>query len=190
MAAAGVLSVVPNDPHRPPPRPLDAGFEDFVASASPALLRSAYLLTGDRGHAEDLLQSALIRTLGRWDAISGSPAAYTVAVLVNLSRDRLRARRRRPLTAPPDARPDLSADDQIERVVQRDAITRAARCLPRTQREVLACRFVLDLSVAETAQALGVPEGTVKSYTARGLARMRELLDDDRAAVRGARPEV
>lgn len=68
------------------------------------------------------------------------------------------------------------AADQLDRLVERDAITRAARRLPDAQREVLACRLLLDLTVAETADALGLPEGTVKSYTARALARMRELL--------------
>jgi RNA polymerase sigma-70 factor (sigma-E family) len=171
--------------------PLDAGFERFVVAASPALLRSAYLLTGDRGHAEDLLQSALTRTLRRWDAITGSPTAYTFAVLVNLSRDRRRAKQRRPQTAPEvSAPPDRPARDQLDRVLERDAITQAARRLPSTQREVLGCRFVLDLTVAETAATLGIPEGTVKSYTARALARMRELLADETVTSRAGSSEV
>jgi RNA polymerase sigma-70 factor (sigma-E family) len=181
---------VTDDQHRRLAEPLDAGFERFVGSASPALLRSAYLLTDDRGHAEDLLQSALMRTLGRWQAISDSPAAYTFAVLVNLSRDRRRAQRRRPLTAPEGVASDRFAGDQMDRLLERDAITQAARRLPRAQREVLACRFLLDLSVAESAVTLGVPEGTVKSYTARALARMRELLDNDPVTVRGGPREV
>jgi RNA polymerase sigma-70 factor (sigma-E family) len=156
-----------SDQKRDQAAPLDAGFERFVVSASPALLRSAYLLTGDHGHAEDLLQSALARTLGRWHAISGSPTAYVFAVLVNLSHDHRRAQRRRPLTALDRGVPDRPAADQLDRVLERDAITQAAGCLPRSQREVLACRFVLDLSVAETAATLGLPEGTVKSYAAR-----------------------
>jgi RNA polymerase sigma factor (sigma-70 family) len=133
---------------------LDAGFERFVASASPGLLRSAYLLTGDHAVAEDLLQSALLRTLRRWDSITGPPGAYAFAVLVNLSRDRLRAGRRRPATAPEHDALERPAADQLDRLVERDAITRAARRLPNAQREVLACRFVLDLTVAETADAL------------------------------------
>jgi RNA polymerase sigma-70 factor (sigma-E family) len=170
---------------------LDRDFERFVVSASPGLLRSAYLLTDDRGDAEDLLQVALMRTLGRWGQIGGLPTAYALAVMVNLSRDRHRARRRRPQIAPEPAAPDQrAAANEVDRLLERDAITLAARELPRAQREILACRFVLDLSVAETAVALGVPEGTVKSYTARALTRMRELLDVDRVAVRGAGPEV
>lgn len=65
-----------NHHHRPDR--LDAGFEQFVSATSPRLLRSAYLLLGDQDDAEDLLQSALMRTLRRWRAISGSPAAYAL----------------------------------------------------------------------------------------------------------------
>jgi RNA polymerase sigma-70 factor (sigma-E family) len=171
------------------PAPLDAEFERFVASASPALFRGAYLLTGDHGHAEDLLQRALTRTWRRWDAITGSPTPYAFAVLVNLSRDRWRAQRRRPQTAPQGSVPDHPGGDQLDRFLERDALTQAARRLPSTQREVLVCRFLLDLTVAETAATLGVPEGTVKSYTARALARMRELLADDTVTSRAGPQE-
>jgi RNA polymerase sigma-70 factor (sigma-E family) len=163
------------------PERLDAGFEHFVASASPGLLRSAYLLVGDHLVAEDLLQSALLRALRRWDSISGSPTAYTFTALVNLSRDHFRAQRRRPAMTQEHDAVGQAAVDHLDRLLERDAITRAARRLPEAQREVLACRFLLDLTVAETAHALGRPEGTVKSYTARALARMRELLGEDSA---------
>lgn len=163
--------------------PLDPGFERFVATASSGLLRSAYLLTGDHAAAQDLLQSALMRTLRHWHTIK-SPAAYTAAVLVNLSHDRVRARRRRPVTAPYREALDRPAADQLDRLAERDAITRTVRRLPRAQREVLACRFLLDLDVAETATTLHMPPGTVKSYTARALARMRELLAEDPVSTR------
>jgi RNA polymerase sigma factor (sigma-70 family) len=178
------------DRSRSPTEPLDPAFERFVTAASPGLLRSAYLLTGDRGHAEDLLQSALMRTLRRWDAITGPPAAFAFAVLVNLSHDRRRAARRRPVAAAGRSAVERPAADQLERLLERDALTQAARRLPAAQREVLACRFLLDLTVAETATTLALPEGTVKSYTARALARMRELLSDDAAAVPNTRSEV
>jgi RNA polymerase sigma-70 factor (sigma-E family) len=167
--------IVDGDPSHQPIG-LDARFEHFVASASPGLLRSAYLLTGDRHQAEDLLQSALVRTLRRWPAISSSPVAYTFSVLVNLSRDGARTQRRRPRTAPEHELPERRAVDPVESLIERDAIVQAARRLPQTQREVLGCRFLMDLTVSDTAIALGIPEGTVKSYTARALARMRELL--------------
>jgi RNA polymerase sigma-70 factor (sigma-E family) len=169
---------------------LDVGFERFVATASPALLRSAYLLTGDRGHAEDLLQGALTRTLRHWDTIEGSPTAYTFRVLVNLSHDRVRAQRRRPQTAFVAGLPESPAVDQLDRLHERDAITHAARRLPSSQREVLVCRYLLDLTVPETAATLRVPEGTVKSYSARALARMRELLAEESLQSRAGLSEV
>jgi RNA polymerase sigma-70 factor (sigma-E family) len=169
---------------------LDAGFEQFVAATSPQLLRSAYLLLGDRDDAEDLLQTALIRTLRRWDAISGSPAAYAFAVLVNLSRDHKRALRRRPLIEQPADVPDRASHDSVKSLLERDAVIQAALRLGHAQREALACRFLLDLSVAETAATLGVPEGTVKSHTARALAAMRELLADEPIPARGGSSEV
>jgi RNA polymerase sigma-70 factor (ECF subfamily) len=165
---------------------LDVGFEQFVASASPGLLRSAYLLVGDHAAAEDLLQSALLGALRRWDSISGSPTAYTFTALVNLSRDRFRAQRRRRAMAQEHDAFGQPAADQLDRLLERDAITRAARRLPDAQRQVLACRFLLDLTVAETADALGLPEGTVKSYTARALAGMRRLLGGDAAVERSS----
>jgi RNA polymerase sigma factor (sigma-70 family) len=131
-----------------------------------------------------------MRTLGRWDAITGPPAVYAFTVLVNLSHDGRRAARRRPLSAPERSAVERPAVDQVDRLLERDAITQAARRLPAVQREVLACRFLLDLTVAETAATLALPQGTVKSYTARALARMRELLSDDPAVVPGKPSEV
>ena len=69
--------------------------------------------------------------------------------------------------------------DPVDRLLERDLVVRAAGRLSPPQREVLACRFLLDMSVGETAAALGMPEGTVKSHCARALARMREILDHD-----------
>jgi len=163
--------------------PLDREFERFVRQASPGLLQSAYVLVGNLNDAEDLLQVVLLRTLARWEAIEGAPAAYAFAVMVNLSRDRRRARRRRPVTISQDYTQEPAIADEIDRVLERDAIVRVARRLPRRQREILACRFLLELSVPETATALGVPEGTVKSYTARALNRMRAILEADHGAV-------
>lgn len=65
--------------------------------------------------------------------------------------------------------------DPIDRLLERDVVVRAAGRLSTAQREVLACRFLLDMSVGETAAALGMPEGTVKSHCARALARRENL---------------
>jgi DNA-directed RNA polymerase specialized sigma24 family protein len=110
--------------------------------------------------------------------------------MVNLSHDRRRAQRRRPARAPEHDALAVPAVDQLERVLERDAIVAAAGRLSRVQREVLACRFVLDLDVAQSARTLGLPDGTVKSHTARALSRMRELLDEDDITTRDARSEV
>ncbi len=162
--------------------PYRAEFDAFARRASPSLLRCAYVLSGDRGHAEDLLQMTLWRTARRWPSARESPEAYAHRVLVNLSRDRRRDQRRRPTEAPESDHRVTAAGDQIEELVAREAMTQAVRCLPARQREVVVLRFFLDLSVTETAAVLGASEGTVKSHTARALARMRELLAEPDAA--------
>jgi RNA polymerase sigma-70 factor (sigma-E family) len=172
------------------PRGLDGEFERFATRASPWLLRSAYLLTGDRGHAEDLLQLTLWRTARRWRVIRGSPDAYAREVLVNLSRDRRRALSRRPVEVAQTDPPVAGLADDVETLLERDAMIGAVRRLPRRQREVVVLRFFLGLSVEQTAAALVTSEGTVKSYTARALARMRDLLADESAASQVVSSEV
>jgi RNA polymerase sigma-70 factor (sigma-E family) len=153
-------------------------FEAFARRAAPSLLRSAFLLCGDRGHAEDLLQVTLWRTAQRWVVAGQAPDAYAHRVLVNLSRDRRRGQRRRVSEwLGSDDRVDVELDHS-ERFAQRDVMSRAVRRLPDRQREVIVLRFFLGLSIAQTAAALGSSEGTVKSHTARALARMRELLGE------------
>ena len=169
---------------------VDAAFERFVADSAPALLRSAYVLTGDHADADDLLQNALLRTLRHWPSIATSPVGYAFRVMVNLSHDHRRAQHRRPSRAPETDALTVRAVDELELVVERDAIVAAVGRLSHVQREVLACRFVLDLDVAQTARTLGLPDGTVKSHTARALARMRELLEGDEIATGDARSEV
>jgi RNA polymerase sigma-70 factor (sigma-E family) len=158
---------------------LDIAFEKFASHAAPALLRTAFLLCGDRGTAEDLVQATLLRVFRRWHQVRESPQAYAHKTLVNLSRDRRRGLRRRPPEAQDHERPDEATSDEVEGLLERDAVAAAVRCLPRRQREVLVLRFFLDLSVADTAAALGMREGTVKGYTARALARMRELISPE-----------
>jgi RNA polymerase sigma-70 factor (sigma-E family) len=153
-------------------------FDAFARRASPSLLRCAYALCGDRGHAEDLLQMTLWRVAGRWLAAREAPEAYAHRVLVNLSRDRQRAQRRRPSETSESDHAAALVGDQIDALMERETMVQAVRRLPVRQREVIVLRFFLDLSVEQTAAALGASEGTVKSHTARALARMRELLSD------------
>jgi RNA polymerase sigma-70 factor (sigma-E family) len=161
-------------------RELDPAFEDFVRAQSPSLLRTAYLLTGDRGHAEDLLQTTLLRVAWRWPAASAQPDAYARRVLVNLSRDRWRNLSRRVRERHHPDLPQLASPDSADRVADRAALVEALRELPARQREVIVFRFFADLTVADTATALGCGEGTVKAYTSRGLTRLRELLEEPR----------
>lgn len=155
---------------------LEPDFELFVGRCSRSLLRTAFLLTGDYGHAEDLLQLTLLRTARRWQAARASPDAYARRVLINLSRDRHRDAGRRVRESPlTDAYPE-DASGAVDVIVERDALLSALRALPARQREVVVLRFYADLSVAETARAMGSSAGTVKSYTARALARLKDLL--------------
>src|SRR5438874_13351674 len=112
---------------------LDREFDRFVASASPGLLRAAYLLTGDRADAEDLLQNALLRVFRSWQTISGPPTGYAFAVLANLSRDHHRWLRRRPKTVGSDEMDAPATADPVGRLLDRSEVVQAARCLPQVQ---------------------------------------------------------
>lgn len=155
---------------------LGPDFDEFVADCSDRLLRTAFLLCGDRGHAEDLLQTALLRTARRWRAARDNPAAYTRRVLVNLAKDRQRAARRRVTESALTEAAAVTADCPGDRLALRDALLRAAAELPARQRAVLVLRYFDDLSIEETAAALGCGAGTVKSQTHHALRRLRERL--------------
>ena len=106
-------------------------FEAFVHAQAPHLLRTAFLLTGDRGHAEDLLQQALERTARRWSRLAGAPEAYARVVIVNLARDRWRRRKARVAEAPIiDATDAIDDHDHADHVATRDALVTALRMLP------------------------------------------------------------
>jgi RNA polymerase sigma-70 factor (sigma-E family) len=170
----------------------EAAFEEFVAGSGPRLLGLAFLLTGDRGHAEDLLQVALERTARRWAALRGAPEAFTRTVITNLATDRWRRRRARAVEVYLDPPATLGGTvggtvsgtvggDLAEAVVLRTALAAAIRALPPRQRAVLVLRYFEDLTEPETAAVLGVSVGTVKSTTSRALLRLRQAahLSDD-----------
>jgi RNA polymerase sigma-70 factor (sigma-E family) len=159
---------------------VDPSFEVFVERSSTSLVRLAYLLTGDRGHAEDLVQTALLRTARHWPRARDAPDAYVRQVLINLSRDRIRLLFRRPREAPlpPDLDTLRAADAGYDQVTERRVVVRALAQLPVRQRQVIVLRFFEDVSVEQTAALLGCSTGTVKSYTSRALSRLRELLAD------------
>ena len=99
-------------------------------------------------------------------------------MLVNLSRDRRRGLSRRVREVSSADPPSTVVDDVAAAVAQRDWMLQAIRRLPRRQREVVVLRFLLDLSVEQTAAVLGATEGTVKSHTSRALSQLRELLTE------------
>lgn len=148
-------------------------FDDFVGASSDSLLRTAYLLCGDRGEAEDLVQTALMRTARRWRTARESPEAYARRVVVNLSKDRWRRLSRRPVELPLDGDVALAVGDGF---LDRDQLLRAVRLLAPGQRAVLVLRYFDDLGVEETAAVLGCSVGTVKSQTSRALANLRVAL--------------
>jgi RNA polymerase sigma-70 factor (sigma-E family) len=165
-------------------------FDDFARVQAPLLFRAAVLITGDRGHAEDLVQTTLLRTALRWPAASASPQAYAYRVLINLGRDRARHLRRRvaeDLTGQVETGVgSASRADESDAVVDREVLTVALAQLSTAQREVVVLRFLADLSVVDTAAVLGISEGTVKSTTARATTRLRRLLVEPPTAQRGA----
>lgn len=158
-------------------------FDAFVAARWGPLLRTAYLLTGDRDRAEDLVQGALVRTHRHWSRIrrDGAPEAYVRKVMINLNTDwwrRLGSRERR-VTWVSEEIGGLAADAYTV-VELRDELWGALRLLPPRMRAALVLRYFEDLSEAETAAALGCSLGSVKSQCSRGLARLRLSLRSDR----------
>ena len=165
----------------------EAEFTEFVGTASAPLLRAALVLLDTREEAEDALQVALLRTFRRWDRAREAPEAYSRTVLVNVCRERWRYRKRHPevASAISDAGALAVVTSFAEAVDRRRVLVRALRRLPAVQREVLVFRYLLDASVAETAAALGVAEGTVKSAASRGLDQLRLLLSAEYAEYAG-----
>jgi RNA polymerase sigma-70 factor (sigma-E family) len=155
-------------------------FEAFVADASGRLMRTAYLLCGDSGHAEDLVQTALFRTARRWHRARQQPEAYARRVVVNLAKDRWRTLGRRPGEAAVALDTFDTAATGQEDLLERERLLAAIRRLPAGQQAVLVLRFLDDLSVAETAATLGCSEGNVKSQTSRALDRIRDVLDQEK----------
>ena len=155
----------------------ESEFEAFVAASGPRLLRLAMLLSGDRGHAEDLLQTAFERTARHWGRLEGAPEAYARVVLTRLAVDRRRrlSTRVREVFIDP---PERGLDDVAARIAIRGSLVAALMQLPPRQRAVLVLRFFEDLSQEQTGAALGITASTVASTTSRASARLRTLLPE------------
>jgi len=153
-------------------------FRDFVRIRYGDLLRTAYLLTGSSHAAEDLVQSALLRSMRRWEHID-EPMAYLRRAMVNQQVNLWRRISSHEVLSAvlPEGRTAVRPD-QTEAVAQRDELLKALGKLPVRMRAVLVLRYWEDLSETETAQILGCAPGTIKSQASRGLARLRTVLEE------------
>jgi RNA polymerase sigma-70 factor (sigma-E family) len=151
------------------------GFEDFVAARGAALLRTAFLLTGDRHLAEDVVQDALSRVIGRWSKIvaGGDPEPYVRRVIYSVVVDRSRRRSSRERVA--NTTHDVPHAGQEDIIATRLTLQEALLRLTIRQRQVLVLRFYEDLSEAQAAEIMACSAGTVKSQTAHALTRLRTL---------------
>lgn len=148
------------------PRSFDDRFDALAALA----YRVAFRLTGDRDLAEDLAQEALARAFQRWRKIEGYDEAWTVRVTTNLVIGRWRRRDDVANRIENGAAADLGVAERLD-------LIRALRELPRRQREVVALRYLGDLSERQVATQLGCSPGTVKQHAHRGLKALRDRLD-------------
>ena len=163
----------------------DEEFTEFVRRWSPALLRVAFLLTSDRHEAEDLLQTALLKTSRHWSRLADREAAYPYVRRVLVTTHTSWRRRRRVHEVLIDRVPEQPSGEPT--AIEAGRALQALEQLPPRMRAVVVLRCYEGLSEAETAEALGCSVGSVKSQASRGLARLRELLD--RSATPSPAPE-
>jgi len=157
-----------------------ADFEEYVAVRWSACFRTAYLMTGDRGLAEDLVQTALATCYVAWPKLRarGAADAYVRKAMLNafLSWRRRRSWGRELST---EVLPETATGDGLAHVHERARLRAALAQLPPRQRAAVVMRFYDDLGVQEVATAMGCSTGTVKSQTLEGLRKLRVLLDED-----------
>jgi len=147
-------------------------FHEFVVARTPALSRTAYLLTGDHHLAEDLVQASLFKAAKAWHRIEGDPEPYVRRILYteNVSWWRRRKQAREFPVAEHAERAGAAYDDDL-----RMTLETALSQLTAKQRSVLVLRYYEDLTEVQTAAVLGIGVGTVKSMTRQALGRLRTL---------------
>ncbi|KAA0931568.1 SigE family RNA polymerase sigma factor [Streptomyces apricus] len=162
-----------------------AEFHAFFERHHAELARLAHLLTGEPDAADDLAADALLALWHRWDRVrtADHPVAYARGVVANMARSRIRSavRERRRITLFWSQREDRAENPDVPGMVD---VREALRRLPFRKRACVVLRHSFDLSEKETALALGVSVGTVKSQTSRGMAELQRLLGPREAAPR------
>jgi RNA polymerase sigma-70 factor (sigma-E family) len=147
------------------------------------MIRLAHIMLGDRASAEDVVQEAFCGLYRRWSSLAdtGSAVAYVRSSVLNGCRTVLRRRSRAwsradgQQAAPP---PGISAEAAAISIEERQEVLRALRRLPSRQREALVLRFYLDLSADESAAAMDIGPGSVRSAIHRGLASLGRMLQE------------
>ncbi|CAM5260262.1 MULTISPECIES: SigE family RNA polymerase sigma factor [Streptomyces] len=156
-----------------------AEFHDFFDRHYAELARLAFLLTGEADAADDLAADALVALWDRWDRVraAGHPVAYARGVVANMARSRIRGavRERRRVALFWSRRQDHTEGPDLAAVLD---VRQALRRLPFRKRACVVLRHALDLSEKDTALALGISVGTVKSQTSKGMAELERLLGD------------
>ncbi|CAM5583595.1 MULTISPECIES: SigE family RNA polymerase sigma factor [Streptomyces] len=160
-------------------------FHAFFERHYAELSRLAHLLTGEADAADDLAADALLALWHRWDRVRAAdhPAAYARGVVANLARTRIRSavRERRRVALFWSQREEKAENPDVAGVVD---VQEALRGLPFRKRACVVLRHAFDLSEKDTALALGISVGTVKSQTSKGMAELQRLLGTRQAPLR------
>ncbi|WP_329278619.1 SigE family RNA polymerase sigma factor [Streptomyces sp. NBC_01451] len=164
-------------------------FHAFFERHYAELARLAHMLTGEADAADDLAADALLALWHRWDRVRAAdhPVAYARGVVANLAKTRIRSavRERRRITLFWSQREEKTENPDIPGVID---VQEALRRLPFRKRACVVLRHAFDLSEKDTALALGVTVGTVKSQTSKGMAELQRLLGTDEAPLRMRTP--
>lgn len=167
-------------------------FQSFVVGRWPRLMRTAFLLTGEQHAAEDLVQSTLEQVYVAWRRVGAAddPEAYVRRVMINAHARRHR-RRLREFLAPKDdsglVRERADTGDRIAQADDRGALLTALAQLPPRQRAAVVLRYWEDLTETQAAEAMGCSVGTVKSNTAKGIAKLRAIPELAETVTHGGR---
>ena len=152
-------------------------FEEFAVARTPQLYRAAWLMCGDAHRAEDLVQETLAKVYVRWHRRLSAPIEHPVAYAhTTLARTYISAQRRRSNHETPDRAPAREQRDGRGDAATGLALRAALDELAPMDRAVLVLRYLEDVSVADTADALGVSPGAVRNRTIRALDRLRAVL--------------